>query len=400
MALIQLQEARAPKAATGAARGFALFALGFRPLYLLGAAWAAAAVPLWLLQLWGVLPAGGLPALYWHAHEMIFGFAAAIIVGFLFTAGRNWTGLDTPKGLHLAAIAALWLVGRIALAFSGAPLAAAADLLFLPWAAFALGRVLIRAGSRRNYFTVVLLLTLTLCNLAFHLALRGTLGIDPMLPLHLALGLVVVLATVIAGRIVPSFTRNALGPVRQQLRPRLDRVAIALTLCSLLAWATALPALLCAALLFAAAGTQFVRALGWTPWPTRGTPLLWSLHLGHGWIPVGLALAGLAQLGLFPLSLAWHALALGSVGGLILAMITRTALGHSGRPLKVGRLETTAYVLLNLAVILRVFGPALHPSAIHTWLALSMSCWSTAFLLYLLKYTPYLVRPRADGKPG
>jgi len=400
MALIQLQEARGQASAQGAPKGFALFALGFRPFYLLGAAWAAAAVPLWLLHLWGILPTGALPPLYWHAHEMIFGFAAAIVVGFLFTAGRNWTGMDTPKGLHLASLAALWLAGRVALALSVSPLAIAIDLAFLPWAAIALALVLRRARSRRNYFTAILLLVLSLCNLCFHLALRGGLALDPMLPLHLALSLIVVLTTVIGGRIIPSFTRNALGPVQQQLRPWLDRTAIGLTLLALVGWVLPLPGLVSAPALLLAACAQAVRALGWAPWPTRKIPLLWSLHLGHAWVPIGLGLAGLGQLGLFPLSLAWHALALGAVGGLILAMITRTALGHTGRPLRAGRIETTIYVLLNLAVLLRVLGPLLHPAGLNIWLALSMGAWSTSFLIYLLKYTPYLVSPRADGKPG
>ena len=166
MALIPLTDPVRRPARPG---GFALWALGFRPFYLLAAAFSALAVLAWVFVLTGQLrmPMAGI---WWHAHEMLFGFAAAVIVGFLFTAGRNWTGLATPTGGPLALLALLWLGGRLGMAFDGGPAAAMVDMAFLPLAALAIARVLLRAGARRNYFVVGILGLLSLANIAFHLA--------------------------------------------------------------------------------------------------------------------------------------------------------------------------------------------------------------------------------------
>jgi uncharacterized protein involved in response to NO len=178
MALLNIGEPKPVKPV-----GNVLWSIGFRPFYLLAALFACVAVPLWVLNLAGVV-ALPLPGMLWHAHEMIFGFAAAVIVGFLYTAGRNWTGLPTPSGAPLAALAALWLAGRIGLLLSGGMAAAVVDVLFLPVAAIGLGQVLIRAGNRRNYFMLGILGALSLANLAFHFARLGLLGIDPLVALH------------------------------------------------------------------------------------------------------------------------------------------------------------------------------------------------------------------------
>ena len=224
-------------------RGFALFALGFRPFYLLAASLALLIVPLWVLILAGWMPGPTtLPGLFWHGHEMIFGFAAAVIVGFLFTAAHNWTGLPTPAGKPLAALAGLWLAGRVAILIAPPLAGALIDLAFLPVAGVMLAKVLIRAGSRRNYFALLIVAALAASNLLMHGALLGWFALSPLLGLHLASALIAVLCTVIAGRIVPSFTANALG-IKSWRHPRLDQAAIALTTTALLAWALGLPPL-------------------------------------------------------------------------------------------------------------------------------------------------------------
>jgi uncharacterized protein involved in response to NO len=340
-----------------------------------------------------------MPPLFWHVHEMLFGFAAAVIVGFLFTAGQNWTGLATPTGKPLAALALVWFAGRIAVLCAPPTLAAVADVAFLPLAAFALGRVLWRAKSKRNYFTVVLLLGLAIANLGFHLRLQDG-SSDPLQPLLAALSLIVLLCTVIAGRIVPSFTANALRGIWQYKNPLLDRGAIGFTALALalqIFHSPAIPAAIAAAI---AAVLQAARCWGWNPWATRKTPLLWILHFAHGWIPVAFALLALASLGLIPVSPVWHAFAVGTVGGLILGMITRTALGHTGRLLKASRLETVAYALLLVAALLRVGAPIIAQTQLQQLLDVSGACWSAAFVLYLWRYAPMLWHPRVDGKKG
>ncbi len=399
MALIRLDEPRLlPKTPP---TGFALFALGFRPFYLLGALFAAFAVPLWIVLLAGKTPLMPvLPAMLWHGHEMLFGFVAAIVSGFLLTAGHNWTGLATPSGKPLAALAALWLAGRL-LMFCGMPvLAAAVDIAFLPAVGAIMARLLLRAGSRRNYFIPILLFALAAANAALHAGAHGWLAVSPLVALHLAVALIVVLETVIAGRIVPSFTANALktAPWRNVW---VDRAAIALTGLALAGWALDLPAGATGIVACLAAATQAVRMWGWRPLPTLGTPLLSILHVSHGWIVVALLWLGAAGIGLAGPAPTLHMLTIGATGGLIVGMITRTALGHSGRLLKAGATEVACYGLLQLALVLRVL-PLLGGSSLPytPFLHASATAWSACFILYLWKYAPILIRPRVDGRPG
>ena len=395
MALIPLEE---PTTKRIPPETFSLWALAFRPLYLLAALFAAIAIPVW-----AIAHSGGIelpiPGMWWHAHEMIFGFAVAVIIGFLLTAGRNWTGLDTPSGRPLMMLAALWLAGRLAMAFGSGVWVAIVELAFLPAAAAVLLRVLVKAKSTRNYFVGVLPAMLALANLFFHLAVLGVIDADPLTAMHLALGLIVVLETVIGGRVIPMFTFNGLRGVKQWRDIRLDWAAAIATGVALLLWALgagawAGPVSLLAALL------QAVRLGGWNPWATRGTPLLWVLHLGYLWIPLGLALVALAQFGVLPRSAGIHALAIGATGGLIIGMITRTALGHTGRMLVAGPMETAAYALVLLAALVRVLTVALIPAAQAGGVHAAATLWSLGFLVYLWRYGPFLLRARVDGKAG
>lgn len=379
--------------------GFALWALGFRPFYLLAAAFAALAMLAWVVVLTGSL-AMPMAGIWWHAHEMLFGFAAAVIVGFLFTAGRNWTGMETPTGLPLALLALLWLLGRLGMAFDGGIVSAVVDSTFLPSAAVAMARVLWRAGSRRNYFLVGILSLLSLANIAFHLARFGTLDIDPLQALHFALGMIVLLETVIGGRVIPSFTASALKGVRQWQSQPWNYAAIAATGIALLAWVVLPDARWPAALSLLAVALQVPRCIGWNPWATRAAPLLWILHLAHLWIPVGLLLLAAAQLGWLPRSAGVHALTIGATGGLIIGMITRTALGHTGRMIVVSRIETSAYALVQVAAVVRVLTVAAIPAAATVGIHIAATLWALAFLLYLWRYLPWLIRPRIDGQPG
>lgn len=393
MAVIPLSEPRRKSVAPP--RGFALFALGFRPFYLLAATLGVLFVPLWMVLLAGglSLPAGVSPLL-WHGHEMVFGFSCAVIVGFLLTAAKNWTGLATPSGWPLAALAAAWLAGRIAL-LTLPPLAGALiDLAFLPLAALAVGRVLVRAGSRRNYFVLLILVLLSLANVLSHAGNQGWLQVSPLLGLHLAIALIATLCTVIAGRIVPSFTANALK-ITFWRHAWLDQLAIASTLASLLLWAFEAPALWLSPVAVLAALSQAVRCWGWRPGRTLGTPLLWILHVSHGWLIVALLMlaAGLQQASV-------HMLTVGLIAGLILGMITRTTLGHTGRLLKAGRIETACYLLLQLALLARVLPALLWPVAYMPGLHFSATAWAVCFGLYLWKYAPMLWHPRVDGQEG
>lgn len=399
MPLLTIEDAR-PSPVPGKAA--ALFALGFRPFYLLAAAFAALSAPLWIAAQAGWRPPVRIDML-WHMHEMVFGFAVAVVVGFLYTAGYNWTGLWTPRGWRLAAIAGIWIAGRAAMLAAPLPLAAAIDLAFLPVAALPLYRVLKQSGKRRNMFMVVLLGLLALADAAYHGAVLGWLRIDPVGPVHAAIMLIVVIEVVIGGRVIPMFTRNAVPGSQPVQDARRDQYALVLTVLAGAAWAGGLPAPLTASLaLFAAAG-QAARLLGWQPWRSWRNPLLWILHLSYAWIPLGFVLLALAQYGpqygLVSQSAALHVLTVGALAGLVIGMITRTSLGHTGRPLKAGRGECLMFVLVQAAVVLR-FAAAVLPSWRMPCLVLATMCWSTAFLAYLAVYVPYLSAPRADGREG
>lgn len=377
---------------------FSLWALGFRPFYLLAALFAAIAVPVWAVAYSGGIELP-IPGMWWHAHEMIFGFAVAVIIGFLFTAGRNWTGLDTPAGPPLAALAALWLAGRLAMAFGSGAWVAIVDMVFLPVAAALLLRVLIKAKSRRNYFVGVLPALLALANLVFHLAVFGVLAVDPLMAMHLALGLIVVLETIVGGRVIPMFTFNAVRGIKQWRDSRLDWAAAIATGVALLLWALG-AGMWAGAVSLVAALLQALRLGGWNPWATRGAPLLWVLHLAYLWIPLGLALIALTQFGVLPRSAGIHALAIGATGGLIIGMITRTALGHTGRMLVAGPVETAAYALVLLAALVRVLSVALFPAALVGGVHAAATLWALGFALYLWRYAPFLLKARVDGKEG
>jgi len=376
-----------------------LFFLGFRPFYLLAALLAALSVPWWLIQYRLGLGGGVLPGMAWHGHEMLFGFAAAVIVGFLYTAARNWTGLATPSGAALAALAALWLGGRVLLLTGPGWLAAAVDIAFLPAAALGLWIPLQRARNR-NRFMVGILLLLALCNLGFHLAVHGALDVAPGSFTRAGVYLVVFLVALMAGRVVPSFTRNAVPAARIRTAAHLDRAAMVALAVVLLAYGTGLSGWVVGVLALISAVLHALRLWTWDPWSTRARPILWILHLSYLWIPVGLLLLAAAAFGWAPELASLHAFGVGAVGGMIVGMITRTALGHTGRPLQAAATETSAYVLVHAAALLRVVPllvvPGLYPSA----LVVSGALWSAAFVLYLVRYAPLLTSARADGKPG
>lgn len=359
------------------------------------------AIPLWIAVLLGQVSLKlTISPVLWHAHEMLFGFTVAVIAGFLLTAGKAWTGLDTPRGAVLAALAGLWLAARLAAVFAPYGVYAVLDLLLLPLVAAILISVLLRAGSRRNVPLGVILLLLALANAAFHGAVSGLIDIEPVRALHAGLALIVMIECVIAGRVIPAFTQSALPGVRLKVPPMLEQATLGTTAIALAVWVLGPAHAISAAVLGAAALLHVLRLLRWKPMRTRSRPILWVLHLAYAWLPIGLALLALAQLGVLGVSAGIHALAVGATGGLIIGMITRTARGHTGRPLKASRLETAAYALVACAAVLRVLLPLLAPQHLVIWLVAAAAAWGIAFALYLYVYSPWLVSTRLDGKDG
>jgi len=382
-------------------RQFALWNLGFRPFYLLAGIFASLSVPLWTARHAGWLGEWAYssePA--WHAHEMIFGYAFAVVVGFLFTAVRNWTGRPTPSGPALAAIAGLWFAARVFALTHWTLLAAAADTAFALAAAWGIGVPLVAAGNRRNYFFVGVLLLLGAANLAFYLAQEGLLQLAVGDGVQVALDLILFVMTVMGGRVIPMFTANAVPGSKPGRRALLERVALGSVLLIIAADLFPIPGSLAAAVAALAALAHAARLALWQPWLTLRRPILWILHASYGWIVVHLVLRALASLDIVPDGLATHALTIGAIGGLTLGMMTRTARGHTGRPLRAGAAEIAAYALVQLAAVVRVLAPLAVPAGYFSAVTVSGVLWFAAFALFSAAYWPILARARADGAPG
>jgi len=386
----------------------ALFARGFRPFFLLAAAHAAVVVPLWVAVIHGELaaPAWIGPSV-WHAHEMLFGFCTAAIAGFLLTSVPVWTGTLAVAGPRLAGLAALWLAGRAAMLAAGhAPLLVAlVDLAFLPALAAAIAPAIYRSGARRNFGIPLVLLVLAAGNACVYAEALGSAPGTAGVGLRLGVDLVALLVVVIGGRIVPAFTTNALRRSNAATEARAP------------AWAehVAVPAFL----VFAAADVVWPgsrgsgmaaglaavvlagRMSGWRSLHVLGDPLLGSLHLGQAWVVAGLACLAASDLAaVWPRSVAVHAFTAGAFGTMILAVMTRVALGHTGRPLSAPRSAVVAYVLVTLGALLRTAGVAVLPGASFLALTLAGVLWSGAFVVFLTGYAGVLISPRVDGKPG
>ena len=393
--LLHLQEPPRPAQPPS---GLALWALGFRPFYLLASVFAALAMPLWALQFAGWLPGVRAPA--WHAHEMLFGFTLAVIVGFLFTAGRNWSGQPTPSGGALMALAILWLAARL-MVYTPWPLATLLVSLAFPlWCAAALFRALSAAKNQRNYFFSAVLLALAAAQGLLQASLAGWIGVPPARGLQLGLDAVLFVMAVMGGRVIPMFSNNGAPGTDAQRQPWLERVALGAVLALWVADALGVQGAWLAAVAAAAAAAHLGRWLLWHPWRTRRAPLVWVLHLAYAWIVLHLALRAAAALGWVAESAAVHALTAGAIGGLTIGMMTRTARGHLGLPLRAEAAERWMYALVALGAAVRVFVPVLAPAATVTAVLLSGLLWSAGFALYAWRYAPWLLRPRVDGRPG
>ncbi len=385
----------------------ALFNYGFRPFFLLAGVQAVVAMAIWLAVLHGMpWEITWLAPIQWHAHEMIFGFIAAALAGFLLTAVASWTGQRGFAGPPLMVLVAVWLGGRIAMAPGldvPQSLAAAIDLAFLPTVAIAITPSLIRAGNVRNFPLVVFLVLLFAANLLFHapdlgtrLSIRGpTLAVDAIL-------LMVVL---VGGRVVPAFTGNALRTRHPDARVArfgwVDRAALAAAAAVLAVDLVTPGGRLAGIVALVACVLHAWRLLRWRGWLTRDMPIAWVLHVAYAWIPVGLGLKGLWLLWQLEACAGWlHALTAGAYATMILAVMTRAALGHTGRPLVAAKPIVIAYLLLTLAAVIRVFGPVAAPTMPQATWTVAGLLWIVAFALYCAVYAPILSRPRIDGHPG
>ncbi len=391
-----------------------LLRLAFRPLFLLGGAFGCIAILLWGLALFGLVqlsPVGNI--LFWHSHEMIFGFGCAIVAGFLLTAMQNWTGLRAPHGTPLFLLVLCWLAARLLLLFGAALpvlLVALVDVLFLPMAALLLARPILAIGQWRNLFFVPVLLLLTICNTVSWIGLAFN---DYMLQQHGLYSAVILLTLVMSimgGRVLPMFTANGTQSKKVEPLVWLDRIALGLLwlvfIQQFLKLENFLPHPFIGALYGVAAVLLAIRCWRWKIWITFRVPLLWSLHLAYWFIPLGLGLfalyySGISLFGHAVLkSTALHALTAGAMGSMIIAMMARVSLGHTGRPLQVSTLMVPAFVLVIAAGICRSLLLLLWPAMTQALLLLAIGCWVLGYGLFCYCYAHILTSDRADGRPG
>lgn len=383
-------------------KGPALFSFGFRPFFLGATLFGGLAVPLWMAAFSHGYPLGpGGFAMGWHAHEMIFGFLAAVVAGFLLTAVPNWTGRAPVMGWPLALVFGTWLLGRIVMLVPepGVP-GKLLDCMFLLVFAGLTWREVLTGRNWKNLPVCGMLTVFALANVAWHIEVAGG-ALPAGFGQRLALGVVTLLMAYIGGRIIPSFTTNWMK--KQGLQPLpsaydgFDLLVLLATMTTMLAWVAAPFAHISGWLLASIAMLHLIRMARWQGWRTRAEPLVLILHIAYAWIVVALAFfaADVLVPGLFAAASALHALTAGAIGQLTLAVMTRASLGHLGRPLSADRTTIIIYVLVFAGASLRLLLP-FTPIPYTVGASIAGVTWAAGLLLFAATYGPLLIRPRAS----
>ncbi|HFQ4803011.1 TPA: NnrS family protein [Vibrio vulnificus] len=376
--------------------------LGFRPFFLLGSVYAIIAISVWVWIFQTGQPTQlQVPGLWWHVHEMLFGFAMAIVAGFLLTAVQNWTGINGTKHYRLALLVALWLLPRILL-WTPTPLwlTSSIEALFLALVAFEIGSRVVQAKGWRNLFFVPLFLLAIGANFASYATIKGMPPFTSSAVWQAMLWWFTLLLSVMGARVIPFFTARRFNFEKANPIVWLDWAAnLPLVMLFLLSFFPVTMAQLGQPLMVIAGGAQLVRFIRWKPWLTLSEPLVWSLHAAYLCLPLSLLLRGLLDNPFASHNLI-HLFAIGALAGLILAMIARVTMGHTGRMIYQGPNMSLAFGALFLAALVRSFGVIFAPAQLFIWIDISAALWVFAFTLFVWKFGYMLVTPRADGHPG
>lgn len=374
-----------------------LLTAAFRPFFLLAAAGGVALVGMWVAIYAGgghALPADYFDPLTWHHHELIYGYTLAVIAGFLLTAVSNWTKQPPLAGVPLALLALLWIAGRIVVLTDLPPaIIAAVDLSFAPALAVAVAIPLVRSGNHRNLVFIVLLAVMIAGNILVHLQALGS-AATARLGAMLGLYVILLMITVVAGRVVPFFIERRFDDTAPRRWPRLGWAAIVALLTLAALDLSGAPAVWVATAAWIALVVHGVRMVGWHVRRLWAEPLLWVLFVGYGWLVGGFALRALAATGAVTPFVATHAWTVGAIGVMTLGMMTRVSLGHTGRPLRAPPVTTLIFIAINAAAIARVLGPIVWPEHAITTVRASAALWMLAMFVFLIAYTPVLMRQR------
>ena len=383
------------------ARGFSLLALGFRPFFLAAGIFAVLLMAVFILGVQtGIWHYNYFPLPLWHAHEMLFGYTVAVITGFLLTAVRNWTGMQTAKGYPLLALLLLWLAGRIVSAVPNVAewLVVFIDMAFLPVLALVVARPIIKAKQMRNLSVPMVLLLIAVGNGMLYAEMLGY--SEGMNGLWFAVGAILMLVSLIAGRVMPFFTGRALSSAQIRKFPVIELLATPVIALWMVVELMIPDSPASAVVAIAAVVLHAVRLYGWSCRGVWSEPMLWMIHLAYGWLVGGFLLVALAGFDIGSKLLALHGWTVGAIAMFTLGMMARVALGHTGRPVSAHPLMVWSFLLLAASSLIRVFMPMLFPSIADVVLLVSAVGWISAFALFVWIYTPYLIRPRVDGAEG
>ncbi len=383
---------------------YPLFALGFRAFFAL-----AGLAALILIMFWNAIFNGTLtsehyyPNNYWHAHEMLLGYAVAVIAGFLLTAVKNWTGKPTLTGDQLASLCLLWLYGRILPFYAGLlpdALIALVDFAFLPALAYQVSKPIIEAKQYRNLFFIGLIMLLALGNGLIHAEMLGLQGNTATIGIQLVVATIIILILIIAGRVFPFFTERGIPGTLIIRNPLLDSLSVASAVIVFALQIFGISGTLLALAAIVAVAVNVARLSGWYVQRVMYVPLLWVLYAGYGWIILGFMLTVLSAYSIVLPSLALHAFTLGGIGVLTLGMMARVSLGHTGRAMKASNAMAIAFVLINVAALFRVLLPIAMPHWYENLIYISTLSWLAAFSLFVFVYVPILSSARIDGQDG
>ncbi len=376
--------------------------LGFRPFFLLGSVYAIFAVVAWVLMFQNGQPSSlAVPALWWHAHEMLFGFAMAIVVGFVLTAVQTWTGVNGTKHYRLLALVILWSLPRVLL-WTSAPLwlTSSIEALFLALAAYEIGFRVVRAKGWKNLFFVPLFLLAIFANFASYAAIKGMPPFGSSAVWQAMLWWFTLLLSVMGGRVIPFFTARRYNFEKAQPIVFLEWAAnLPLLALFLLSFFSLTDDTVVQILMVFAGSAQLIRWLRWKPWATFSEPLVWSLHFAYLCLPLSLIFRGVLS-DAFAAHNFLHLFAVGALGGVILAMISRVTMGHTGRAIYKGPNMAMAFVAVIAAAAIRSFGVVFWPEHLFVWVNISALLWTVGFGMYVLQFGKMLLTPRVDGHPG
>lgn len=382
---------------------FAPFALGFRPFFLLAAFSAPLLILLWLMQLLGKVSISGYyTPTGWHAHEMLFGYTASVIAGFLLTAAGNWTGIKMINGWRLMLLTLVFLAGRFAPFATELPhwLIATSDIIFLPLVTFILAIPVIRMKQWSNFVFVPLLLAMSAANIAVHLSALKVIDVNIVMGSRAMIYLVILLIVVMGGRVIPFFTERGIAGVITKKWNAIEYLsAISILLVGIsdvfFGWSV-----VTGYLAFLAAIINFIRLFGWYSNLIWYVPLVWVLQVAYGWIILGFILKGLMIFDLSQSAYSYHAFTVGGIAMMTLGMMARVSIGHTGREMVLNSWIVMSFILLNVATIVRVILPMFMHDYYLQLIQLASGLWIVAFTIFAVAYTPMLLKARIDGREG